>query len=408
MENISHTVIGLAVGEALHRILPKEKNEADNRLRRRLFLIASAVAGNFPDLDLVLTPLLPEPLGYLLHHRGHTHTLFYALPQALLAGAVLPLFWKKARSLLQSSKLALSGCLILLFGGFVLHLGLDFLNSYGIHPFHPFDSNWRFGDAVFIVEPFFWTVFAAPLLKEAQKKTALAIGVLLSLLILSFGYFGFLPWEASFLLILCGLFLYFLPRKFALKGGFVLFGVYVLALFWGSSKAKGVLARHYRPATLVDAAMSAYPANPFCWMYSAITLPSKNNGGFGHEYNVEKGALSLFPDFIEASACPRAFVTEGPVAKSSFVEVYSSKAYSLDYARKLFNNNCFFRAYARFARIPAIEHNRAWDARFQRGKIENNFSYIDFSAFTEAQCPGSIPQWGVPRRDILGPAANMH
>jgi sec-independent protein translocase protein TatC len=47
------------------------------------------LAGNFPDLDLVLTPLLPAPLGYLLHHRGHTHTVLYALPQMLLLAALM-------------------------------------------------------------------------------------------------------------------------------------------------------------------------------------------------------------------------------------------------------------------------------------------------------------------------------
>ena len=51
-------------------------------------LATCALAGNFPDLDLVLTPLLPAPLGYLLHHRGHTHTVLYAFPQAMLLAAL--------------------------------------------------------------------------------------------------------------------------------------------------------------------------------------------------------------------------------------------------------------------------------------------------------------------------------
>ena len=48
----------------------------------RLPLVSRPLSGN-DDLDLVLTALAPAPLGYLLHHRGHTHTLLYVLPQAL-------------------------------------------------------------------------------------------------------------------------------------------------------------------------------------------------------------------------------------------------------------------------------------------------------------------------------------
>jgi membrane-bound metal-dependent hydrolase YbcI (DUF457 family) len=36
--------------------------------------------------------------------------------------------------------------------GLLLHLGMDYLNVYGVHPFHPFDSRWRYGDMIFIVE----------------------------------------------------------------------------------------------------------------------------------------------------------------------------------------------------------------------------------------------------------------
>ncbi|WP_370466973.1 metal-dependent hydrolase, partial [Salmonella enterica] len=38
----------------------------------------------------------------------------------------------------------------------LLHIALDFTNSYGVHPFWPFDNRWYYGDAVFIVEPLFW------------------------------------------------------------------------------------------------------------------------------------------------------------------------------------------------------------------------------------------------------------
>ena len=34
--------------------------------------------------------------------------------------------------------------------GTLLHLGMDFLNSYGVHPFWPIQNRWVYGDSVFI------------------------------------------------------------------------------------------------------------------------------------------------------------------------------------------------------------------------------------------------------------------
>ena len=129
MDNLSHTVAGLLAGELLHRCLPSEADGDRHALRRRLMLTTCALAGNFPDLDLVLTPLLPAPLGYLLHHRGHTHTMLYAIPQALLLAALLYLLWPGARRLLRESVSARAGFGLALVGGFGLHLAMDYLNS---------------------------------------------------------------------------------------------------------------------------------------------------------------------------------------------------------------------------------------------------------------------------------------
>ena len=101
MDNLTHSLVGLALGELTHRLLPSAadpaRGEVDASVRRRLLLTGAALASSFPDLDLVLTGLAPAPLGYLLHHRGHTHTLLYALPQALLLLAMLWLCWPAAR-----------------------------------------------------------------------------------------------------------------------------------------------------------------------------------------------------------------------------------------------------------------------------------------------------------------------
>ena len=156
MDNLTHSIIGFGVGEVVHRSLPDEADPRSQRVRHRLLLVSCALASNFPDLDLFLGKLLPDPLGYLLHHRGHTHTALMALPQALLLAALLWLCWPSARVLLRASVPARWGLVVSIVAGLALHLLMDFTNSYGIHPWHPFDGRWLYGDMVFIVEPLFW------------------------------------------------------------------------------------------------------------------------------------------------------------------------------------------------------------------------------------------------------------
>jgi inner membrane protein len=79
MDNLTHSIIGLAAGELIDRCLPEEPNRERAQARHRLLLVTGALASNFPDIDLALMPFLSRPLGYLLEHRGHTHTLLFAL-----------------------------------------------------------------------------------------------------------------------------------------------------------------------------------------------------------------------------------------------------------------------------------------------------------------------------------------
>ena len=69
----------------------------------------------------------------------------------------------------------------------LLHIGMDFTNNYGVHPFWPLSNRWFYGDAVFIAEPLLWAA-CAPLAFTFRTTLArlivaaiLAIGVGLAL-----------------------------------------------------------------------------------------------------------------------------------------------------------------------------------------------------------------------------------
>lgn len=409
MDNLSHSVASLAAGALLHRSLPSENGNLRQHTRQRLMLAACWLAGNFPDLDLVLTPLLPAPLGYLLHHRGHTHTLLYALPQALLLALLIFLLWPAARRLLKQSATARLGLLLCIAAGFALHLMMDYLNSYGIHPFYPFEARWLYGDMVFILEPVFWIAFGMPLAWMARLRalkillTALLIGVPL--------YFttrGFLSWPSFAALLAMGAVLALVQQRRGehSRSGLLLSFVFALAFVGvqhqASQRSKAMLAAQLRvadPATRVlDMAMSAFPANPLCWAFASV----ESNEAAG-TYGLKRGIVSIAPDVVPVSACPVALAdaaAQQPVAAG--IALFSQEQGDLHYLRRLRNENCHFDAWMRFARVPSINAEQATDIRFASSP-RGNFSTLRFADFASRSCLPNVPAWAYPRHDLLTP-----
>jgi len=411
MDNLSHSVVGLATGEFIHRSLRQESDINHQRARRSLLLISCWAAINFPDLDIFFTQLLPAPLGYLLHHRGHTHTLLYIIPQAILLWVLIWLCWPSARTLLKESTSARTGLVISLGLGFTLHLLMDYLNSYGIHPFHPFDSRWLYGDMVFILEPFFWIVFGVPMAMMVQR---LALKILLVGLLagvpLFFTVRGFLPWGSLAVLMLLAIALGALQHRAGMRGKNALILALGLSIgFVGmqglaSSQAKLVVGNalyEKDPATQVlDISMSSFPANPLCWAF--VSIESSEDAG---TYRLRRGILSLASTILPVTECP-ASLSERPFQKGMTPAIAFSSAYqgSLDTLRALKNENCYFEAWLRFARAPSLDGTKALDIRFGSNP-EGNFTAINLADFRKQTCSRFIPDWDFPRSDLITPRA---
>src|ERR1700754_4683671 len=126
-------------------------------------MCVSVVAANVPDVDILYTSITEEPLGYLLHHRGHSHTLpgLAALGLMIWAGLLL----------LRPARMAIRGTeqrvMALIAAALISHLLMDAANSYGTHLFYPFSTGWVYGDAVFVLEPWLWALLGATLALNA-------------------------------------------------------------------------------------------------------------------------------------------------------------------------------------------------------------------------------------------------
>ena len=193
MDNITHSLVGVALADlSIGRT---------SKAQRSLFVGAGIIAANLPDIDLAYAAITPSPLGYLLHHRGHTHTV---LGLAGLAVALLLAYWffPAVRKMRFSGRLRFW---LLIAIALASHLALDALNSYGVHPFYPVDNTWYFGDAVFILEPWLWLLLGIAAAWNGRSGTArLAVALPMALLLAAAARIGAIPLEAVALLAVGG------------------------------------------------------------------------------------------------------------------------------------------------------------------------------------------------------------
>lgn len=129
MFNSTHTFIGFAIARTgLEEWVPYAA-------------VTAVIAANLPDVEILSG--LSGTATYLDNHRGITHT-FIGVPLLALifAGAMYYFsenFWKTyAVALVAMST----------------HPALDYLNTYGLRPFLPFDRMWYYGDLLFIFDPY--------------------------------------------------------------------------------------------------------------------------------------------------------------------------------------------------------------------------------------------------------------
>ena len=142
MDPVTHSLTGLALARAgLNRAAP----------HATLLLIA---ASNAPDIDIVSGLFGTAP--YLEFHRGPTHSLLFAPLCALLPVAFLRWGLRRPVPLLQGWLLSLLAI--------VVHLGMDFLTSYGMKPLWPLANQWTQWPVLYITDIY---VIAALILSVA-------------------------------------------------------------------------------------------------------------------------------------------------------------------------------------------------------------------------------------------------
>lgn len=410
MDNLTHTLISVMVGEAVHRSLPPSAVLSD-RARRGVAITVMAVGGNLPDADVFYTGWAGSTLDYLLHHRGHTHTVLGALGLSVVLFLAVRLWWRWRKVQPAPRDLwFLAGLSVL---APLLHIGLDFTNSYGVHPFWPVDNGWHYGDAVFIVEPLLWACAAVLLFVLPGRTARVLIGlVLVAGLGLSW-FSGFVPLSFAALLTVLTLGLValsrFAPARVALAGGvaawLVLTAMFVVTSRTAESRFEALLADRFPAARTLDTVLTPMPANPVCREVLAVQRTADS-------YVVRRAFHSLSPGWVPAGRCaglsPSAGETTAqlvPVAQASTDEVAWNGELTVDAGRfaTLAAEYCAVDALLQFARAPwAVPKGDGWvvgDLRYDR-EPGLGMAEVEVGPGRD-ECPQLPAPWTPPRQDVL-------
>ncbi|MEU8660933.1 metal-dependent hydrolase [Actinoplanes philippinensis] len=411
MDNLTHTLVSVLVAETVHRSLPPSAVLSD-RARRTVAITVMAVGGNLPDADVLYTTWAGSTLDYLLHHRGHTHTVPGALVLSLLLFAAVRLWWWRRKVTPSAGDLwFLAGLSVL---ATLLHIGLDFTNSYGVHPFWPVDDHWYYGDAVFIVEPLLWACAAALLFVLPSRIGRVLIAVVLVAGLGLSWFTGFVPLIFAALLTalvagLAALSRFAAPRV-ALAAGIVawlaLTATFVVTSRTAEDRVEALLADRFPQARTLDVVLTPMPADPVCREVLTVQTTAE-------QYVLRRAFHSLAPRLITAERCSRLFPSGAertapltPVAQPSTAEITwdGELAIPAGVLPGLAGDYCAADALLRFARAPwAVADGDGWivgDLRYDR---EAGLGMAEVRVGPgRDECPHLPAPWIPPREDVLG------
>ena len=394
MDNVTHSLVGIALADLAMR---------GGKSERRLAAGAAIISANLPDIDIAYAAITPAPLGYLLHHRGHTHTVAGLIVLAVvLTVAYLTLPGIRRWRLADRVRLWL-----VIVGGLASHLLMDALNSYGVHPFYPSDPRWRFGDAVFIFEPWLWLLLGISVAWNARSRLPRIAAVLPILILpLLLAWTNVISREAFISLAVGGAAFAawtkrLSPRARALAA--VTASALVVAGFGAATRsARAAATAALQPelhGQLLDVVLTPNPSSPLCWVVIGIEKDEARG-----EYVLWRGTLSLLPRWKVPDRCAShriaaptrtRFIGDGAFALTD--EIHQSLGRLRDLARR----DCWVQAWLRFGRAPVVSSGGIADFRFSQIPGEN-FSNMPLAAGQRRTgCPANVPGWAMPRADLL-------
>jgi len=403
MDNVTHALAGALLAEAAWQRVAKSPASPPPAALRRTAYTLGIVLAELPDIDITYSGdrMGMGPLGYLLHHRGHTHTVLFTVLAALAAWGVALLLRRELRAVPWSR--ALLGLSLV---ASLSHIALDFTNNYGVHPWWPVSGRWIYGDAVFIVEPWLWIIALAPLafIARGWAGRLLSSALLLTILVAA--------WRVEMVgrgvaMVLTGAAVAWtvvswrvpLPRR-ALVALAAWVGFEALS-FAGSSLGRAAVVRAVG-APVRDVVLTPAPGNPLCLAGIVVTEVDGT-------YAATTATVAPVPALRSAGTCGAFGRGDADGSKRAVQEDSPSIAWGRTWSapvaelRALAAERCEVAAALQFIRVPVWERATngvvtMYDLRFGSGAG----SFTSVVSRPGAACPRWVPGWREPRRDVLG------
>jgi inner membrane protein len=163
MDNLCHTLVGAALGEA------------GLKRRTRWGSATLMIAANLPDVDVLVFASSTPAIAF---RRGWTHGILAQLVLPIALTAVVAGFdrlWTLAsrRTTVTrdaGAQLSTTWLLLLSYIGIYSHVFLDYLNNYGVRLLAPLNWHWLYGDAVFIIDPWLWLALGAGVWLSLRRR----------------------------------------------------------------------------------------------------------------------------------------------------------------------------------------------------------------------------------------------
>nr|MDT0658680.1 metal-dependent hydrolase [Micromonospora sp. DSM 115978] len=410
MDNLTHTLISVLVGEAVHRSMPPSAVLSD-RARRGVAITVMVVGGNLPDVDIVYTQWAGSTVDYVLHHRGHTHTIAGSLALSLVLFLAVRLWWRYRKVEPRAADVWFLAAVSVLAP--LVHLGLDLTNNYGVHPFWPVDNHWYYGDAVFIVEPLLWACSAALLFVLPGRTPRVLIGLVLAAGVGLSWFSGYVPAPLAALLTLLTLGLAAVsrlaPARVALAGGIAVWlaltATFVITTRTAEGRIEAMLAGSFPAARTLDIVLTPMPVNPLC--REVLTVQATAD-----QYVVRRAFHSLAPDWIPADRCARSYpsgtgttapLQPVPHAPTDEIVWKGELTMAADLLTGLTTRYCAVDTLLQFARAPwAAPRGDGWVVGDLRFDIEPGLGLAEVDVDpTRDECPHLPAPWVPPREDLL-------
>lgn len=160
MDNLAHILAGAALGEA------------GLKTKTGLGMATLVIAANLPDVD-ALGLLFGENLAW---RRGWTHgpIAMVVLPPMLVAAMMMLDRWQAHRGSRPETRppVRVGWLMALAYIGWISHPLLDLTNTYGIRLLMPFSEQWFYGDTLFIIDVWLWTVLALGVWLSGRRRRA--------------------------------------------------------------------------------------------------------------------------------------------------------------------------------------------------------------------------------------------